>query len=69
MYINAKILKYLLIQQNMNWTELSKKSGISKTHLSRMINSKERINLRFTTINALSTALGVEYKFIIKGAD
>lgn len=66
--IDVLALKHILIKKNITWTQLSKKSGISKTHLSR-INKNKCTNLRFPTIKALENSLGVDSKNFLKNND
>ena len=61
-----KKMNKLLALKGFNYTDLAKKSGISRTQISRIINSNKNTKSNLKTIGKISNALGVDYKEIIK---
>ena len=66
MLLNVNRLIELVIEKGMSYTELAIESKISKTQISRIVNSTKP-NVRNTTIKSLADSLGVECKEIIEG--
>ena len=69
MPINVQRLKELVIERGISYTELSKKSNISKTQISRIINSDGTKKVRPTTIKLLADSLKVNYKELWKDGE
>lgn len=65
MLLNTEVIKDLMFKNGITGAELSRKSGISKMHISRILNKKNYI-CRATTIKAIADALNVSYKEIVK---
>lgn len=61
MPLNVERLNELLVEKNLNYSELAEKANISKTQISRIVNKNEpKVHLK--TISALSKALEVPYR-------
>ncbi|MDU1339402.1 helix-turn-helix domain-containing protein [Clostridium butyricum] len=61
MPLNVDKLNELLVEKNLNYSELAKKANISKNQISRIVN-KDKPRVQLKTISALSKALNVSYK-------
>lgn len=61
MPLNVDRLNELLVEKNLNYSELAEKAKISKTQVSRIVNKKEP-KVQLKTISALCTALDVPFK-------
>jgi len=61
MIVDMNKINSLVIEKGLSYTELSKKSGISKQHLSRM-KSNNGYNVRSKTVSSLAYALDVNYR-------
>lgn len=66
MKVDVRKINELMVKQGLSFTELSEKSGISKQHISRIINLKVE-KVRNKTIKSLADALSVDYKEILNG--
>lgn len=66
MKIDVRKINELMVKQGLSFAELSEKSGISKQHISRIINLKVE-KVRNKTIKSLADALDVDYKEILNG--
>lgn len=66
MSINIAKIQEILIEKGISYTELSKLTGISKTHISRIINGKTT-RVRTTTINKLAKALDKNGNDLLEG--
>ena len=66
MPIDVEKMNKLLALKGLNYKDLAKKSGISRTQKSRRINSNKNTKSNLKTIGKISNALGVDYKEIIK---
>lgn len=60
MPLNVEKLNELLVEKNLNYSELAEKAKISKTQISRIINKKEP-KVQLKTIGALCKALEVSF--------
>ena len=54
-----------MLKSGMTYTALSKKSGISKTHISRIVTGRIE-TIRFDTILKLSKALNIDPNYIVE---
>lgn len=61
MPLNIDKLNELLVEKELNYSDLAEKANISKTQISRIVN-KDNPEVRLKTISAISKALGVSYK-------
>lgn len=61
MPLNIERLNELLVEKNLNYSELAEKANISKTQISRIVNKNNR-KVQLKTISALCNALDVEFK-------
>ena len=66
MAIDRDKLMGLIINKHMTLTELANKTNISKSQISKIFNGIEDSKLRTDTIGKLASALGVDYKEILK---
>ena len=66
MKVDVRKINELMVKQGLSFTELSERSGISKQHISRIINLKVE-KVRNKTIKSLADALSVDYKEILNG--
>lgn len=69
MAIDRDKLRDLIINNQMTYTDLANKTNISKSQISKIFNGSEDCKLRTDTIGKLASALGVDYKEILKGKD
>lgn len=67
MALDIEKLRELVIESGLSYSELSEKSGISKTHISRIINLEVK-NVRTKTIKALCDALEIKCSVILEKA-
>lgn len=65
MKIQINKLKELMLKSGMTYTVLSEKSGISKTHISRIVTGRIE-TIRFDTILKLSKALNIDPNYIVE---
>lgn len=65
MKIQINKLKELMLKSGMTYTALSLKSGVSKTHISRIVSGHTEM-IRFDTILKLSKALNVNPDYIVE---
>ena len=66
MPIDITKINNIIIKKGFSYSDLAKKSGISRTQISRIINSNKNTKSNLKTIGKISNALGVDYKEIIK---
>ena len=64
MHINIEAIKDLMFKNGLTSAEVSRKTGISKVHISRILNNSN-YKCRATTIKVLADALNVNYKEIV----
>lgn len=69
MAIDRDKLKELVIKNQMTYSDLADKSKISKSQISKILNGDESSKVRTDTIGKLASALGVDYKEILKGKE
>lgn len=65
MPIDVEKLNRAIIEKGLNYTDLAKKADISKTQISRIINS-DGSRPRTKTISKIANALEIDYKEICK---
>ena len=65
MPIDKEKLKTFMIDKKMNISDLSKISNVSKSQISRMMNSDTK-KIRLDTLGKIADALEVDYKCLIK---
>ena len=65
MPIDVEKLNRAIIEKGLNYTDLAKKANISKSQISRIVNS-DGSKSRTKTISKIANALGVDYKEICK---
>ena len=66
MVIDRDKLRELVIKNQMTFTDLANKTNISISQISKIFNGNEDSKLRTDTIGKLASALGVDYKEILK---
>ena len=66
MAIDKDKLRDLVIKKQMTYSDLADKANISKSQISKILNGDESSKVRTDTIGKLSSALGVDYKEILK---
>ncbi|NMF06298.1 helix-turn-helix domain-containing protein [Clostridium beijerinckii] len=69
MAIDRDKLKELVIKNQMTYSDLADKAKISKSQISKILNGDESSKVRTDTIGKLASALGVDYKEILKGKE
>lgn len=69
MAIDREKLKELVIKNQMTYSDLADKSKVSKSQISKILNGDESSKVRTDTIGKLASALGVDYKEILKGKE
>ncbi|AIY80163.1 helix-turn-helix family protein [Clostridium botulinum 202F] len=67
MAIDRDKLKGLVIKNQMTYSDLANKAKISKSQISKILNGDDSSKVRTDTIGKLASALGVDYKEILKG--
>ena len=65
MPIDITKINNIIIKKGLSYSDLAKKSGISRTQISRIINSKNP-RCRTKTISKLIKALDIDYEDICK---
>ena len=65
MPIDITKINNIIIKKGFSYSDLAKKSGISRTQISRIINSKNT-RCRTKTISKLIKALDIDYEDICK---
>lgn len=66
MAIDKDKLRDLVIKKQMTYSDLADKANISKSQISKILNGDESSKVRTDTIGKLASALGVDYKEILK---
>lgn len=66
MSIDRGKLKDLVIKRQMTYSDLAEKANMSKSQISKIVNGEEGSKVRTDTIGKLASALGVDYKEILK---
>lgn len=66
MAVDRDKLKDLVIKNQMTYSDLAQKANISKSQISKILNGDDSSKLRTDTIGKLASALGVDYKEILK---
>jgi len=69
MAVDRDKLRELIINNQMTYTDLANKTNISKSQISKIFNGNEDSKVRTDTIGKLASALGVDYKEILKGKE
>ena len=69
MAIDKDKLRDLVIKKQMTYSDLADKANISKSQISKILNGDEGSKVRTDTIGKLASALGVDYKEILKKED
>lgn len=64
MKIDIEKLKSIVIEAGFSFSKLSRESGVTKQHISRIINNPE-IEVRVATVGAIANALCVKFTEII----
>lgn len=64
MHINTKVIKDLMYENGLTSAAVSRKTGLSTVHISRILNNGN-YNCRATTIKVLADLFGVNYKQIV----